>query len=293
MASLLLKDVLQGREGQLGLRQIAGEAGLMRSTSDIRVQRYDKAQGFGERIIPDVILVINPQCISKLTTISSESRTGIFQTIISNRIPLIAVSETETIPDSLLPLSEVHGITLFTSVHDEFLLESRLSRLLREKIENSISVHGSFVNVSGLGVIFVGDSGAGKTQCALELVRRGHRWIADDAVEVERRGDLLYGRSHELVKRLINVRSSGIVDAEELLGSETILDDSVINLMVELKRTDQNEEQNMYPEEELRDIMGIKLPCMELAGFPRTRRIYEHIELRVQKLMNEMGRGGS
>ena len=91
-------------------------------------------------------------------------------------------------------------------MYDEFLLESRLSRLLREKIENSISMHGAFVSVSGLGVIFVGDSGAGKTECALELVERGHRWIADDAVEIERRGDLLYGRSHELVKCLINIK---------------------------------------------------------------------------------------
>jgi len=293
MASLRLKDILQGREGELGLRQIAGEAGLMRSTNSVRVQRYEKAHGFREKIIPDVILVINPQCISEFTTIPPESCKKIFQIIISNRIPLIAVSETERVPAPLLPLSEVHGISLFTSVYDEFLLESRLSRLLREKIENSISVHGSFVSVSGLGVIFVGDSGAGKTECALELVKRGHRWIADDAVEIERRGDLLYGRSHELVKHLINIRSNGIVDVEQLLGAQAILDDSVINLMVELKRTHHNGVQNMYPEEKLRDIMGVKLPCMELEGFPQTRRIYEHVELRVQKLMKEMGRGDS
>ena len=293
MASLRLKDILQDREAELGLRQITGEAGLMRSTNGIRVQRYEKAQGFGERVIPDVILVINPQCISELTTIPSESRKKIFQTIISNRIPLIAVSETERVPAPLLPLSELHGIPLFTSVYDEFLLESRLSRLLREKIENSISMHGSFVSVSGLGVIFVGDSGAGKTECALELVKRGHQWIADDAIEIERRGDLLYGRSHELVKRLINIRSSQIVKAEELLGAETILDDSSIDLMIELKRTDHNGVQNMYPEEKLLDIMGVKLPCMELAGFPQTRRICKRVEVRIQKLMREIERGDS
>lgn len=291
MASLRLKDILQGRESELGLRQIAGEAGLMRSTNGIRVQRYEEGQGFRERIIPDVVLVINPQCISKLTTMPSESRKKIFQTIISNRIPLIAVSETEMVPALLLPLSESQDIPLFTSVYDEFLLESRLSRLLREKIENSISVHGSFVSVSGLGVIFVGDSGAGKTECALELAKRGHQWIADDAVEIEKRGDLLYGRSDELVKRLINIGSSGIVEAGELLGAQTILDDSIINLMVELRKTDHTAVQNTYPEERLQDIMGVKLPCIELAGFPLTSRIYEHVELRVQKMMKDMGRG--
>ncbi len=69
-------------------------------------------------------------------------------------------------------------------------------------------------------------------------MERGHRWIADDAVEIERRGDSLYGRSHELVKSLINIKSRGIVEAEELLGAQAILDDSVINLIVELKKMD-------------------------------------------------------
>jgi len=283
MAPLRLKDILQGREDELGLRQIIGEAGLTRSTSSIRVQRYEETQGFRERIIPDVILIITPKCVSELITIPSESRKNIFQAIISKRIPLIAISETERVPAPLLPFSELYGIPLFASVYDEFLLESRLSRLLREKIENSISVHGSFVSVSGRGVIFVGDSGAGKTECALELVKRGHQWIADDAVEIERRGDLLYGRSHEHVKRLINIRNRGIVEAEELLGAQTILDHSIIDLMVELKRTDHNEGQNMYAEEKLRDIMGVKLPCMELPRFPQTGRIYRRVELRVQE----------
>ena len=89
------------------------------------------------------------------------------------------------------------------------------------------------------------------------------------------------------------LRSRGIVEAEELLGAQAILDDSVINLMVELKKTDHNGGQNIYPEEKLRDIMGVKLPCMELPGFPQTRRIYRHVELRVQELMREMERGDS
>jgi HPr kinase/phosphorylase len=293
MASLRLRDIIQGSEDELGLKQITGEAGLTRLTSSIRVQRYEEAEGFWDRIIPYVILVITPPFVSELTTISSESRKKIFQAIISNRIPCIAVCETEAVTDPLLSFSELYGIPLFASVYDEFLLESRLSRLLREKIKNSISMHGTLVNVSGLGVIFVGDSGAGKTECALELVERGHRWIADDAIEIERRGDYLYGQSHGLVKCLINIRSRGVVEAEELLGAQAILDDSVINLMVELKTTDHNGGQSIYSEGKLMDIMGVKLPYMELPGFPQTRKIWRHVELRVQELMREMEIGDS
>jgi HPr kinase/phosphorylase len=293
MASLQLKDILQGREDELGLQQMTGEAGLTRSTSTIRVQRYEEAEGFRDRIIPDVILVITPPYVSELITIPSESRKKIFQAIISNRIPLIAVSETDAVPGLMASFSELYGIPVFTSVYDEFLLESRLSGLLREKLENSISMHGTLVTVSGLGVMFVGDSGTGKTECSLKLAERGHRWIADDAVEIARRGDLLYGRSHELTKGLINIKHRGIVEAIELLGAQAIIDGSVINFMVELKIMDHNGRQSIYSEEKSRDIMGVKLPCMELAGFPQTRRIYRHVELRVKELMREMERGDS
>ncbi|TRZ78223.1 MAG: hypothetical protein D4R93_00545 [Deltaproteobacteria bacterium] len=294
MASLRLKDILQGREDELGLEQMTGEAGLARSTSSIRVQRYEEAEDFRERIVPDVILVMTPPYVSELITIPSESRKKIFQSIISNRIPLIALSETDAVPGLMASFSELYGIPVFTSVYDEFLLESRLSGLLREKLENSISMHGTIVSVSGLGVMFVGDSGTGKTECSLKLAERGHRWIADDAVEIERRGDLLYGRSHELTKGLINIKNRGIVKARELLGAKAVLDDSVINFMVELKTMDHNGmQEGIYRAEKLLDIMGVKLPCMELPGFPQTRRIYRHVEFGVQKLMREMERGDS
>ncbi|HET6461849.1 MAG TPA: hypothetical protein VFG29_13805 [Syntrophales bacterium] len=293
MAQFRLKDIFKGKEDELGLKQIVGEAGLTRATGSIHVEHWNNAGGFWERIAPHVILVISPPYVSGFIKIPSESSKKIFQSIILKHILCIVVCETETIPGPLLSFSELHRIPAFASAYDEFLLESRLCRLLREKIEYSISMHGTLVNVSGFGVLLTGDSGTGKTECALELVERGHRWVADDAVEVERRGDSLYGRSHELVKCLINTRSRGIVDAEELLCQQTMLDDSVINLIVELKKTDDDRGQGIYKEEKSRDIMGVKLPCMELPGFPETRKIYRHVELRVQKSMRDMGRSYS
>ena len=294
MASLRIKDILQGREDELGLAQMTGEAGLARSTSSIRVQRYEKVEGFRERIIPDVVLVITAQYVSELITIPSESRKKILQAIISNRIPLIAISETDTVPGLMASVSETYGVPVFASVYDEFLLESRLSGLLREELENSISIHGTLVSVSGLGVMFTGDSSTGKTECSLKLAERGHRWIADDAVEIERRGDLLHGQSHELTKGLINIKHRGIVAAKELLGAEAILDDSVINLMVELKTIGHNGRwEGIDRAEKLSDILGVKLPCIELPGFPQTRNLYRHVEFGVQKLLRGMERGDS
>jgi HPr kinase/phosphorylase len=288
-----LEDLFQGPEDELGLKQITGKAGLAKLTSVIRVQRYEEALGFWDSIIPDVILVITPTCISKFRTIPSESLKKIFQNIISNHISLIAISETDAVPDPLLSFSESYGIPVFASMYDEFLLESRLLGLLREKMENSMSLHGTLVNVAGLGVMFVGESGTGKTECALELVERGHKLIADDAVEIERRGDYLYGRSHDLVKGLINIKSRGVLGAEELIGEQFIIDDSVIKLVVELTKTFHNGWHSIYSEGRLRDIMGVKIPYMELPGFPRNLRICNQVEFRVQELMQEMERGDS
>jgi len=274
---------------------MTGEAGLARSTSSIRVQRYEKADGFRESNVTDVVLVITPQYVSELTTLPPESRKKIFQSIISNRICLIAISETDTIPGLMATFSELYGIVVFASFYDEFLLQSRLSRLIREKFENSISMHGTLVSVSGLGVMFIGDSGTGKTECSLKLVERGHRWVADDAVEIDRRGNLLHGRSNELTQGLIDIKHRGIVEAEELLGAQAILGDSVINLMVELKTIDHNERYHgVYSaEKSSAAILGVILPCMELPRFPQTSKIYRHVELRVQELISDMERGDS
>ena len=104
----------------------------------------------------------------------------------------------------------------------------------------------------------------------------------------------MYGRSHELTKGLINIKNRGIVEAKELLGAQAILDDSAINFMVELKTMDHNgRQEGICRAEKSLDIMGVKLPCMELPGFPQTRRIYKHVEFGVQKLMREMEKGDS
>jgi HPr kinase/phosphorylase len=330
MASLRLKDILQGREDELGLSQMAGEAGLTRSTESIRVQRHEKAQGSWERIIPDAVFVITPQYVSELTMLPSESRNKVFHAIASNSIPLIALSETGTVPGLMASFAELYGIAVFASVYDEFLLESRLSRLLREKLENYISMHGALVSVSGIGVMLVGDSGSGKTECALKLAERGHRWIADDAVEIERRGDLLHGRSNELVKGLMDIKHRGIVEAEELLDARAILGDSVINLLVEfvsvrsprglprgkranakprflknrrfsaagcgelqLKAIDYKGRRQGVHADKSYDILGVRLPCVEIPGFPQTRNSWRHVELEVHKLMSAMERGDS
>lgn len=288
MTALKLKDILEGAEDKLGLKQMTGKAGLMRKIDHIDIQRYDEEERFWDRLIPDVILIITPLCLSELAMTSSESREKVFQTIISCRIPCVAISNTDPPPDFMLSFSESHSITVFTSMYDEFLLESRLLGLLREKVDKVISIHGALVNVFGIGVIIAGDSGTGKTECARDLAERGHTWIADDVIEIEKRDNILYGRSHDLIKYLIHIKRKGIVDAKKFLSVSAVCDESVINLLVELvKEGDTWRREGVYSAERLLDVMGVKLPYIQLPCFPHTKNIYKYVEQTVQRLLNE------
>jgi len=288
MKKLTLRDILRGARATLGIKQITGKAGLMRTLGDIRIQRYVEEDGFWNRLIPGVILIIMPMGVSKLAAISSESRKKIFQAIISSRIPCIALTKTDSPNDFMISFSETYSIPLFTTMHDEYFLESRLLGLLREKIGNSISMHGALVNVFGSGVIITGDSGSGKTECACGLVKRGHAWIADDVIEIEKRGNILYGRSHTLIKKLINIKDTGIVDAKEILGDGVIHDETVINLIVELKNENKIREREFdYPAGRMKDIMGVQLPTVQLRGSPYTGSLCRDVELVVQMFLME------
>ncbi len=288
MTALKLKDILEGAEDKLGLEQITGKAGLMRRIDHSGIQRYDGDERFWDRLIPDVILIITPLCLYELTMASSESREKIFQTIISCRIPCVALSKTVSPPDFLLSFSESYNIPLIASMYDEFLLQSRLLGLLREKFDNVISIHGALVNVFGVGVIITGDSGTGKTECARDLVERGHTWIADDFIDIEKKGYILYGHSHDLIKYLIHIKSEGIVNAKKFFIAKAVRDETVINLLVELVEINHNQgKEDAYSAEELQDIMGVKLPYVQLPCFPYTENIYVYVERAVQRLLNE------
>ncbi len=97
-------------------------------------------------------------------------------------------------------------------------------------------LHGVLIRLSGQGVLITGDSGIGKTACGLELVNRGGCWIADDAVILEGRGDLLYGRGHHRTRKWIAVRDRGILDARDLLGAEAVRDETRVNVIIRFVR---------------------------------------------------------
>lgn len=286
MSAVKLIDILEDAKDIVGLTQKTGEAGLMRETCHIRVQRYVEEERFWDRLLPETILIIASSYLPKLASASSKAQKKIFQTIVSSGIPCIALSGTTSLPDFVVSFSESCNITIFASSYDEFLLESRLIGLLRKKIKNIVFIHGALVNVFGCGIMITGESGTGKTECACRLTERGHVWIADDVVEVKKRSNMLYGRSQDLVKHLIDVKYVGIVNAKEIFGPAAICDETVIDFIIEFKETGGiRKQKGNYPIEKMQEIMGVKLPFFQLPAFPYSRNMNIHVENIVRKIM--------
>jgi HPr kinase/phosphorylase len=133
----------------------------------------------------------------------------------------------------------------------------------------SISLHGVLLDVLGAGVIILGKSGVGKTECALDLVMRGHRLVVDDLIRIEQGSDgLLYGYSHELGRHHMEIRGLGIIDIEKLFGISATCEKKRIDLVIELVGPEESITDRVGLEQETYTIMGQEIPT---GGFPSRR----------------------
>lgn len=266
--NLSLQDLLDNAECRLGINQFAGGAGLDK--------RSERSAGLKVPAGLPALFPVEAICIVPLRSFPfSEGVRALSCTSIPfhSRVNLptntcVAFAGADQIPETLARRAESLDLLLFSSRYDEFLLESRLIGLIREKTERRTSLSGGLVNLDGMGIVITGESGLGKTSCALELVRHGHRWVADDVVVVERRGEgLLYGRGYDFESPLLEIKGWGIVRAEDVMAPSSIMHETRIDFLIELAEA---EEVKKMKEQgisfRMTNIMGIALPCIPMAA---------------------------
>jgi HPr kinase/phosphorylase len=177
-------------------------------------------------------------------------------------VPAAFVTKSQTVPEYFLEVAGEYGVPVLRSAKTTKDFYRRLKPFLEVALAPSTTLHGSLADVYGIGVLFVGESGVGKSECVLDLVERGHRLVADDLVIVTRQGnELLIGRGHELQKHHMEIRGIGIIDVPGLFGVRAIRQQKRIEVIVHLEIWDQDRAYSRTGlEKEYEEILGVRIP---------------------------------
>ena len=170
--------------------------------------------------------------------------------------------ELEPFPE-MQELAKQHGVALLRSNETTCTMMGSLISVLNLELAPRITRHGVLVEVYGEGILILGDSGIGKSETAIELLKRGHRLVADDAVEIRRVSNSLYGTAPEIIRHYIEIRGVGVIDVQQLFGMGSVQFDTELDLVVQLEKwVDGKFYDRLGLGEEMYSILGVKLPYM-------------------------------
>ena len=269
MDFILAEELEKEREYGLDLRLIAGKKGLQNKINDPSIHTLGLAlAGFTDHIQPHRIHILGNTELSYLKTLPPKKREETIRKICSLKISCFVVTATQSIPKSLMRESEKASIPLFkTGLGSHFFIE-RATKFLEQRLSATTSVHGVLVDVFGVGVLILGRSGIGKSECALDLIMKGHRLVADDMVHMKKMPpSTILGSGFDLVKHHMEVRGLGIIDIRSLFGVEAIRQRKKVELVVELVEW-QADYNRLGLEEEKHSIFDIELPMARIPVTP-------------------------
>lgn len=198
-----------------------------------------------------------------LQTLTKERKKEVYRDLLSYGIPCLIIT-TEIFPDEeLLKQANETNTPVFSTDKKTSPFQAELIRWLNVELAPCISIHGVLVDVYGVGVLIMGESGIGKSEAALELIKRGHRLVTDDVVEIRKvSDDTLVGSAPSITKHLIELRGIGIVDVKTLFGVQSVKETQTIDLVITLEEWDKNKEYDRLGlEESYTEFLGNKIVC--------------------------------
>ena len=237
MAKVKTIDLIE--EFQLEL--VSGEEGVNRpiTTSDLSRPGLEIA-GYFDYYPADRIQILGMTELSFFSKLTAAERKERMQTLCSDITPCIVITRDLEVPKELLIASETVSVPVLRTSMKTTRFSSRLTNFLEGKLAPTTAVHGVLVDIYGVGVMITGKSGVGKSETALELVKRGHRLVADDCVEIRQEDDdTLVGNSPELIEHLLEIRGVGIINVMTLFGAGAVRSHKRISLVINLELWDQ------------------------------------------------------
>ncbi|HIT63101.1 MAG TPA: HPr(Ser) kinase/phosphatase [Candidatus Ventrimonas merdavium] len=219
--------------------------------------------GFFDHFDKERVQIIGLVESEYIKTLSRERRVEVYERLLSSEIPCIVLSRSQMPDDDMLDLCKHYKVPCLVSEQNTSDLMAEVIRWLKVKLAPCISIHGVLVDVFGEGVLIMGESGIGKSEAALELIKRGHRLVTDDVVEIRKVSDeTLVGRAPDITKHFIELRGIGIIDVKALFGVESVKDTQNIDMVIKLEDWDRDKEYDRLGlEDQYTEFLGNKVVC--------------------------------
>lgn len=262
MKTLTIEDLLKTK-GQILALELLTESTLQRPIQSPTISSPGLVlAGFTDRFPKGRIQVFGETEIRFLDSLPVERQEGALKTFFGLDMPGVVVTKSLEVPKIMLEIAQANDVPLLRSSLKTGDFYRRLQPFLENAFAPTTTMHGSLADVYGVGLLFIGPSGIGKSECVLDLVERGHRLVADDLVYVTRTGnDVLMGRGHELQKHHMEIRGIGILDVKALFGIRAIRQQKRLEVVVQLEDWDAKAKYDRtgLDTQEI-DVLGVNLP---------------------------------
>ena len=226
--------------------------------------------GYYDHFDPMRLQIVGNAESSFLTKLTPSQRSAVYDRLFSYKFPALLISRNGVPSPECLEMARKHNVTLLRSQNPTGSIITAVTTYLNSAMAPRITRHGVLMEVYGEGVLLVGESGIGKSETAVELLKRGHRLIADDAVEIKKlSGSLLMGNAPELVRDYVELRGIGIINVAKLFGMGAVKAENEINLVVNIVRWNPQEVYDrLGMETQYEEILGVKVPMNTIPVTP-------------------------
>lgn len=288
--AVTVAGLLHSRPEAIGLplELLSGAAGLERAITSPHIQKTGLAlTGFDAYLRPNRILVFGESEIRYLESLPRSQRLDTLATVFTHQIPCVLITGGWESPAELTDAAERAHIPLLRTPVQTPQAIAKISSLLDDRLAVREVMHGVLMDILGMGVLIIGESGIGKSECALDLVVRGHRLVADDTVEMRRRGERdIIGACPELTRHHMEVRGLGVINIRDLFGVASTRNNKRIELVVRLERWDpMREYDRLGLDDNVYELLGLKVPLIQMPVAPgRSLAILVEVAARNQLL---------
>ena len=226
--------------------------------------------GYYDHFGPDRLQIVGNMEHAFLNNLTSEDRKRSVSTLFEKNIPALIITRNHEVQPEILEAAEETKTPVLRTEDATSDFSSELVKYLKMELAPRVSMHGVLVEVNDEGILILGESGVGKSETALEIVKRGHRLIADDQVEIRKVSETtLVGKAPDVIKHLIEIRGIGIMNVKELYGVSSVKPQESIDFVINLELWDENKTYDrMGLNEETTEILGLKVPSITIPVGP-------------------------